>query len=79
VAENHAGPTVHGLNNAANLDIGVAIFAEFANFISVFPGAEDGESTGVVGGLGGADVEEASAIWKLNHVIDMRSNADVFV
>jgi hypothetical protein len=29
--------------------------------------------------LRGADVEEAGAVWKLNDVIDMCLNADVFV
>jgi len=45
----------------------------------VFPGADDGESAGVVGGLGSADVEEAGAVWKFDDVIDMRGDADVFV
>ena len=26
-----------------------------------------------------ADVEEAGAVWKFDHVVDMRSDADVFV
>jgi len=45
----------------------------------VFAEADDGESAGVVGGLGRADVEEARAVWKFDYIIDMRFNADVFV
>jgi hypothetical protein len=45
----------------------------------VFAEADDGESAGVVWGLRRADIEEASAVWKFDYVIDMRGDADVFV
>jgi len=79
VAEDHADAAVHGLNDAANVDVGVAVFAELADIIAVFPGAEDGEVAGVVGSLGRADVQEAGAIRKLDDLIDMRVDADVLV
>lgn len=79
MGQNHASAAVHGLDDATDLDIEVAIFAEFADVVAVFPGADDGEAAVVVGGLGRADVEETSAVGKLHHVIDMRRNTNVFV
>ena len=70
---------MEGLDDTADLDVGVAVVLELADIGVVFPGADDGESAGVVGGLRGADVEEAGSIWKLHYVIDMRGDADVFV
>jgi hypothetical protein len=67
------------LDDAADLDVHVAVVLEFADFGAVFLEADDGESAGVVGGLGGTDVEEAGSIWKFNYVVDMRGDAYVFV
>jgi len=77
--EDHAGAAMHGLNDAADLDLHVAVFVEFTDEVVIVPGADDGEAAVVVGGLGGADVEEAGAVGKLDYVIDMRRNANVFV
>ena len=70
---------MEGLDDTADLDVGVAVFLELADIGVVFPGADDGESAGDVGGLRGADVEEAGSVWKFDNVIDMRGDADVFV
>jgi len=70
---------VEGLDDTADLDVGVAVVLELADIGVVFPGTDDGESAGVVGGLRGADVEEAGSVWKFDNVIDMRGDADVFV
>jgi hypothetical protein len=70
---------VKRLDDAADLDVHVAVFLEFADIALIFPEADDGEPAGVVRGLRGTDVEEAGAVWKFDHVIDMRGDADVFV
>ena len=70
---------MEGLDCAADLDVGVLELLEVAYFGMIFAEADDGESAGVVWGLRRADVEEAGAVWKLNYVIHMRGNADVFV
>lgn len=79
VGEDHSGAAVHGLDDAADLDVEIAIFAELADLVVVFPRADYGETTVVVGGLGGADVEETGAVGKLNDVVDMRGDANVVV
>ena len=79
VAEDQSGAAMEGLDDAADLDVHVAVFLELADFVVVFPRADDGESAGVVGGLRGADVEEAGSVWKFDNVIDMRGDADVFI
>ncbi len=79
MAKDHAGPAVHGLHDAANLHVGVAIFLQLADIGAVFLKADNGEAALLVRGLRRADVEEPRAIWKLHHIIDMRGNANVFV
>ena len=51
MAQDHSGAAVHGLNHAADLHIHVAVLAQFADLIAVFPEADDGETAGVVGCL----------------------------
>jgi hypothetical protein len=77
--DDYTGAAVHGLYDAADLDLHVAIFCELADQVVVLPGADDSESAVVIGGLGRADVEEAGAVWKLHYIIDIRGNANVFV
>ena len=72
MAKEHSSAPVHGLNNAADLYVHVAVLAEFAYFIMVFPQAEDCKAAGVVRGLGFADVEVASAVGKLDYVVNVR-------
>jgi hypothetical protein len=72
MGENHGGATVYGLNYAADLNIKIAILAELAYLVVIIPGADDRETAVVVGDLRRADIEEASSIGKLHHVIDMR-------
>ena len=79
MGEDHSGAAVHGLDDASDLDVEIAIFAEFADLVVIFPWADDGEAAVVVGGLRRANVEESSAVGKLHDVIDMRRNANVFV
>ena len=79
VAQDHSGAAVHGLDDAAHLDIHVAVLAQFAHVLMILPEADDGETAGVVGGLRRAYVEEARAIGKLNHIINMGGNANVFL
>ena len=79
VAKDHAGTAVHGLDEAADAHIHVFVLAEFAHFAVVFPETDDGETAVVVRGLRGANVEEASSVGKLNHVINMSVNANVLI
>lgn len=48
MGENHTGAAVHGLDHSADLDVHVAIFAQFADLVVIFPGADDGEAAVVV-------------------------------
>ncbi len=62
VTEHHSGAAVHGLDDAANLYVGVAVLSELADFAAIFREADDGEAALVVRGLRRADIEEASAV-----------------
>jgi hypothetical protein len=44
VAEDHSGPAVHGLDNAANLDVHVAIFSELTDLVAILIKTDDGEA-----------------------------------
>jgi len=79
VAEDHSGAAMHGLDDAADLDVKVAIFAEFANVVAVFPEADEGEAAGIVRGLRGADIEKNGAIGELDDIVDVGGDADVLV
>ena len=79
VAEDHSGAAVHGLDDAADLDVHVAIFSELTDFVAIFPQTDNGEAALLVRGLGRAHVKERRAIGKLHHIIDMRGDANVFV
>lgn len=70
---------MYGLDDAADLDIHVAILREFTNVDSVLPEADDGEAAGIVGSLRRADVEEACAVWKFDDIIDVRGDAHILV
>jgi len=48
VAQDHAGPAVHGLHDAANLDVHVAVLLEFTDLDVIFPIADDGEAAFIV-------------------------------
>ncbi len=52
---------------------------QLADLAAIFRKADDGEAALVVGGLRRADVEETRAVYKLNHIINMRGNTDVFI
>lgn len=67
------------LDDAANVDVHIAVVFEVADFEAVFLEADDGEPAGVVWGLRRADVEEAGSVWKFDDIIDMRGDADVFI
>jgi hypothetical protein len=79
VAEDDARAAVHGADDAANLDVHVAIFLQRADVFAILPEADDGEMAGGVGSLRRADVEEPGAVGKPDHVIDTGGDADVFV
>ena len=69
MAEDHTGSAVHGLDHAADLDIHITISEKLANLAAILPQVDDGEVAGFVGGLWGADVEEAGAIGQLDDVV----------
>ena len=79
MALHHSRAPVHGLYDAAHLHIHVAVLGELADQVAVFPLADDGKGAGVVGGLWRADIEEAGAVGKLDDVVDVSGDADVFV
>jgi hypothetical protein len=79
MAQNYSSAAMHGLDDAAHLDVHVAVLTKFADFLAVFPEADDCEAAGVVRGLGRADVEEAGAVSNLNNVINVGGYADIFL
>jgi hypothetical protein len=52
MAQDHSRAAVHGLNDPANLDVGVAVFPQLADFFAIFRKAHDGEAAFVVGVCG---------------------------
>lgn len=79
MAQEHAGPAMHGADDAANPHIRAAELAQLADRILVFSEALDGEAAGIIGGIRRAYVQEPGPIGKFHHIIDMRGDADVFV
>ena len=79
MAEDDPGTAVHGLDDAANVNVEVAILPQLADFFAVLPWIEDGKNTLLVGRVGRADVEVTSAVWQLDDIVHMRGDADVFV
>ena len=79
MAEDDPGTAVHGLDDAANVNIEVAILPQLADLFAVLPWIEDGKDTLLVGRVGRADVEVTSAVGQLDDIVHMRGDADVFV
>lgn len=79
MTEHHSGTAVHGSDHPADMYVQVAVLAQFANLVPVFPEADNGEPAALVGGIGRTNIQEAGSIGKFHHFIYMRRNANVFV
>ena len=79
MVEDDSGAAVHGLDNAADVDVEIAILAKLADLFAILPGIDDGEDAFLVRGVGRADVEVSGAVWQLDDVADVRGDTDVFV
>jgi len=79
VTQDHSGATVHGLDDAANVNVGIAIFSKFANFGAVFTQGNDGEAALVIGCAGRADIEEARAIGEFGNFIHVSFDAHILI
>ena len=79
MAEKDSGTAVDGLNDPSDLDVGVAIASELADLVMILPEADDREAAAIVGSVRRADIKEARTVGKLDHIIDVRGDADVFV
>src|ERR1035437_2951465 len=79
VAQEDSGASVHGPHQAADAHIPIPVFAQFANLVVILPQAHNGEPAALVRRVGHADVQKARAVGKLNYIIDMRRNTNVFV
>ena len=44
VAEDDSGAAMHGLHEAADVDVGVAVLLQLADFFAIFPEANDCEA-----------------------------------
>ena len=79
MAQDDAGAAVHGADDAADANVHVFVFAEFAYLVVIFPVADEGEAAEIVFGIGRADIEEAGAVGELDDVVDVGGDADFLV
>ena len=79
MAQHHSGSSMHGLHDAAQVDVGIAVLAQFADLLAIFAKADDCESALCVGSVGGTQVKEAGAVREFNDVVDVGLDADVLV
>ncbi len=79
VADDDSHAAMSGANDAANMNILIAIAREIAHVFTICLGADKGEMAVFVCGFRRADVEETRTVGKLNHIEDARRDADVFV
>ena len=70
---------MHGCDNSANSNIGISISAQLTNVRAVFLMAYYCESAQRVGCGWSTDIQEARAVGNLNHLVDMRGEAYVFI
>lgn len=77
VAQHNSGSAVQGSHYAADMDIGIPIFFQFADLVPVLRQAQDREVALSVRRLVGASIEKPRPVLKLNHVIHMRRDADL--
>jgi len=62
MAEDDLGATGEGMNDAANLNVLLAVLVEFTDILAVGIHAHDGESALLVGCFGAANIEKAGAV-----------------
>jgi hypothetical protein len=79
MAQKHSSASVHGLDNAAYVDIHIPIFAQLAHFRAIGIEADDSEGASIIDCAGRAEVEEASAIGQFDDVVDVGGDANIFV
>jgi hypothetical protein len=79
MTQHHSSPPMHGLNQAANVHVHVAIPAQFADLFAILWQAQDCETALRVRDVRWADVQKSGSVPKRHYIIDMHGNADVFV
>lgn len=79
MAQHHSAAPAHRLHDAANVDIGIAKFAQFADLLAVLAEADNGKSATRIRSVRRAHIEEARAVGQLDDLVDVRLDADVFV
>ena len=79
MAQHHSRTSVHGLNQAPDMDIHIPIPRQLSHRIAVCTQAYHRKPALLVRSLRRANVHIASAVRNLHHIINMRGNANVFV
>ncbi len=77
--EQDTGAAVHRLDDAADVDVKIAVLTELTDLFAILPGIDDGENALFVGRIGRADIEVTGAVGQFDDVVDVRGDTDIFV
>jgi hypothetical protein len=77
--EQDAGTAVHGFDDAADVDVKIAVLAELTDLFAILPGIDDGEDTLLVRRIWRADIEVARTVGEFDDVIDVGGDAYILV
>ena len=77
--EQDTSTAVHRLDDAADVNVKIAVLAELTDLFAILPGIDDGEDAFLIWRVGRADIKIARAVGQFDDVINVGGDANILM